>query len=79
MINAVVYSFRVSDVDDPDIWAGESLCKWETSEAGQWVIKHSVVEPSWHCHVDYSTYGYVYSIRASLTEKDYTFWKLKFE
>lgn len=79
MINAIVHSFRMSDVEDPDLWASQSLYDWEHSEEGQWVIKNSIEKPIWQKHMDHNTYGYVYTIRANFTEKNYTYWKLKYE
>lgn len=60
----VVHTFRVSDVDDPDLHAGDELFEWERSEFGQWVMKNACDTPSWHRTLDYNTYGYVYQIRA---------------
>lgn len=75
----IVHLFRVSDVEDPDLWAGEALYSWENSEAGKWVIEHSSPKPSWHKIISYDTYGHLYQIRAYLTPKQLTYWKLKYE
>ena len=77
--SVIVHTFRMSDVEDPDLWAGQTLYEWEHSEEGQWIMKNSVEQPSWHRHIDPNTYGYLYTIRAYLTDKAYTYWKLKYE
>lgn len=73
----VVHTFNMSDVEDPDLWAAESLHKWEKSDAGAWVMKNSASVPSWYripCD-----YGWQYQIRAHLTPSKLTYYKLKFE
>jgi hypothetical protein len=78
-ITHVVHTFTVSDVDDPDIYAGQPIYEWEQSEQGKWIMENSSIKPSWHRHTDYTTYGYTYQIRAYLTPKQITYWKLKYE
>lgn len=72
-----VHSFTVSDVEDPDLYAAQPLYDWEQSEQGQWIMDHAVDQPVFHRTMDVSVYGYRYVIRAKLTDKDYTFWVLK--
>jgi hypothetical protein len=74
---AVVHQFYLSDVDDPDLYAAESLHNWETSEPGQWVMSNSVQVPIWNRMLDHTTYGYTYQIYAWLTPKDLTWFLLK--
>ena len=73
----VVHRFNLSDVDDPDLYAAEPLYEWQQSEIGKWVIEHAVDQPTWNRWVDPGTYGYKYIITAELTDKDYTYWCLK--
>lgn len=75
----VVHTFSISDVDEPDIYAGQPIYDWQQTEAGKWVMDHAFEKPSWHRHMDYSTYGYQYQIRAELTTEQVTFYKLKFQ
>ena len=77
--NVVVHHFRLNGVDDPDLWAGEALYSWEHSEAGKWVITNAIEKPSWHKIISYDTYGYLYQIRADLTDEQITFFELKFK
>jgi hypothetical protein len=71
----VVHTFNLGDVEDPDIYAGEPLHKWTTSEQGLWVIEHASETPIWRKAPDY--FGWRVSIYADLQEKDITFFKLK--
>jgi hypothetical protein len=73
----VVHTFSLSDVDDPDLYAAEPLLAWQNSESGQWIMEHAVEQPVWHRMLDMSIYAYKYKITAKLTDKDYTFWCLK--
>jgi hypothetical protein len=75
----VVHEFGMGDVEDPDLYAAEPLLAWQHSEAGEWVMKHSVDQPQWHRQVDHMSYGYQYCITARLTEQNEIFFKLKFK
>lgn len=78
MKKIVVYSFRMSDVDDPAIYAAEPIYKWQQTESGRWVMEHSVPEPEWTIGVDVNNYGYRVHITANLSEEDTTFFLLKY-
>ena len=75
----VVHNFTVSDVDDPDLYAGQPIYDWQQTEAGKWIMENAIEKPSWHRNIDYNTYGYQYQIRAELTLEQITFYKLKYE
>jgi hypothetical protein len=77
MHSVVVHKFNLGDVEDPDLWAGEPLMNWEQSESGKWVMKHALEVPIWHRHPDPHNYGYVYTVTAELSGKDYTYWTLR--
>jgi len=62
----VVYTFRVGDTEDPDLYAAEPILDWEKGEAGMFVMKHAVGQPIWQRDVDYNTFGYRYRIVADL-------------
>ena len=79
IIEQRVYTFKVSDVDDPDIYAGQPIWEWEHTEAGKWVMENSSPKPIWERHIDPQTYGYRYIIKGYFTPEQLTYWKLKFE
>jgi hypothetical protein len=63
----VVHTFRVGDVEDPDIYAAEPILDWEKGEAGKFVMKHALENNiTWHRELDFATYGYRYAIMAEL-------------
>ena len=78
-VACVVYQFKIGDVEDPEIYAAEPLWQWQQSEAGKWIMEHSLETPSWHkggiSYLDMST---TYHVRTILLAADYTYWKLKF-
>jgi len=75
----IVYRFIVGDVEDPDLYAGEPLYKWQQSEMGQWVMEHAIETPVWHRFSDPVTFGHKYAIRAKLSGKDLTYFYLKWQ
>jgi hypothetical protein len=77
--NHVVHTFRISDSDDPDIYAAAPIWDWQQSEAGKWVMNNAYEKPSWHRIISYDTYGYLYIIQAELTPEQITFFELKFK
>jgi len=76
-LEVVVHTFRMGDVDDPDLYAAEPLWLWQNTDMGKWIMANAVQTPSWHRLVDPSSFGWTYTIRAELTPKDYTFWWFK--
>lgn len=78
-ITYTVATLAVGDVEDPDIYVGQYIWEWQSTDAGKWIMEHSAPAPSWHRFVDPATYGYKYLIKAYLTPKEITYWKLKFE
>ena len=73
----VVHKFRLSDVDDPEIYAAQPIYEWQQSDKGKWIMDHAMEPPVWHRYIDAQTYGYQYAITAKLKGVDYTFYTLK--
>jgi hypothetical protein len=78
-ITHVVHTIRMGDVEDPDLFVAQPIWEWQETEAGKWIMENSNPTPSWHRNHDIYNYGYTYQIRAYLTHKQLTFWKLKYE
>ena len=77
MIEIVVHTFRVGDVEDPVLYASGPLYEWEHSEQGQWIMNHAVESPVWYQSIDYMNYGHKFIIRAKLNDQDALFYRLK--
>ncbi len=76
-IEIIAHKFNMGDVEDPDLWASDSLWKWEKTMAGQWCMKNSNPTPIWYrvpCD-----YGWQYQIRIYLTPTQLTYYRLKFD
>ncbi len=78
-ITQVVHTIRMGDVEDPDLMVAQPIYEWQQTEEGKWIMENSNPTPSWHRNNDLYDYSYVYQIRAYLTHKQLTFWKLKYE
>jgi hypothetical protein len=76
----LVHKFRISDSEDPDLYAAQPLWEWQESEIGKWVMTHAVETPTWHRQAhNYLLWGHEYAITARLMGKDYTYWMLKYD
>jgi hypothetical protein len=74
-IKTVVHSFSLGDVEDPAIYAGFPLSKWQDSEEGKWCEEHCT-NLTWAISV--KSMGYMVQVTGNMSEKDFTFFKLKF-
>ena len=77
-LDVLVHTFRLGDVEDPDIYAAGPIWEWQQSDAGCWVVEHAVEKPYWTRRIDYQSYGYEFNIVARLSEADAVFFKLKY-
>jgi len=78
-LDVLVHTFKLGDVDDPEIYAAGPIYEWQKTDAGGWVMDHAVKEPYWTKRVDYDSYGYEINIFARLRESDAVFFNLKFK
>lgn len=78
MIECIVHSFLLSDVDDVDLYAAEPIYKFQQTEKGKWVMEHGT-DTSWNRSLDFNSLGYRYTIHTKFKEEDYTYFKLKYE
>jgi hypothetical protein len=74
----VVHRFRMSDVEDPVLYAADPIWQWQQTEAGKFVMEHSVELPWWVRHADHSCHGFEFVIVARMKESDQTFYTLKY-
>ena len=79
MHRVTAHRFKIGDVDDPDIFAGEKLWEWQNSEAGQWFMENSTTVPKWHRQIDISSYCYDYVITATLSDRAYVYYCLRWK
>jgi len=72
----VFHSFRMGDVEDPEIYAAQPIHEWEKSEQGQWVMEHCA-DPQFRISPDSFAWGHTVTIYGMLTEEHATWWQLK--
>ena len=75
----LVHTIKMGDVEDPDLFVAEPIWKWQQTEAGKWIMENAIDRPSWYRHVDHTTYGHIYTIKAELTPEQITYYELKFK
>lgn len=65
----VVHRFKMSDVEDPDLYAAEPLYQWQQSEQGKFIMANAIETPIWQRQQDFALYGYEYIIVAEIESK----------
>lgn len=76
-VSVIVYKFRMSDVEDPHLYAAGPIYDWQESESGKWVMERSISSPAHHLTPDKNFFGYEVTVSALLSPEDYTYWNLK--
>ena len=79
LVKVVVHKFSLGDVDDPDIYAGAPIYDWQQTEAGKYCMKNSVEQLHYTIGPDMLNWGFLVQIFCVFKEKDYMFFKLKFQ
>jgi hypothetical protein len=77
IIRTCLHTFSMGDVDDPYLYAAFPIHEWQQTEHGKWVMEHATEPPTFTCDPDLSTYGYRVTVSGHLTDKDYTYFMLK--
>lgn len=72
-----VHEFRIGDCEDIDIYVASPIWEWQQSESGYWIMEHAESQPYWVQNMDVNTLGYHIRIMARLSDRDETFWRLK--
>ena len=73
-----VHNIYVNDVEDHVIIFSQMLNQWQQTDAGKFVIEHSVEKPYWaRAHGTNYWGGHTYRIIARLSEQNQTYWLLK--
>lgn len=62
----VVHKFKVSDVEDPVLYAAEPLWQWENSEQGKFVMANCIDTPCFEKSIDHSSMSYTFIIIAEM-------------
>lgn len=69
----------IGDVEDPDFMITLPIYKWQQTDAGKYIMKHSDPTPRWVRHAaGNDLFGHRYIIKGYLTDKQVTYWNLKY-
>ena len=74
----IFHEFNLGDVEDPEIYAAQPLYEWQTTEMGEWVMKHCP-DPTYQISVDPHTWGYKVIIHGDLSAEDAIYFTLKYK
>ena len=77
-VKVVVHRFSLGDVDDVEIYAAQPIYEWQQTEAGKWVMDHSI-DTYWARHMDMDSWSQQFKVVATLTEQDATYFALKYD
>ena len=78
LVQLMVHSFNMADVEDPDIYVASPIIDWQKTEVGKWVMEHGI-DPSYNIQGDIGYGGYKVTITSKFTESDATFFSLKYK
>ena len=77
-VTVVCHRIRMSDVEDPDLMVADPIWRWQQTEMGQWIMNRAIPQtPRWDRTQDPGAFGWLYTISADLTPRDYTYWCLR--
>lgn len=76
MIDQIFYSFKLGDVEDPEIYAAQPIYEWQQTEQGQWVMAHCE-DPVYNIGPDPAYMGYKITLSGKLKDEDAVFHELK--
>lgn len=72
----IFHTFRMGDVEDPEIYAAMPIAKWQETEQGQWVMKHCP-DPKYRICPDVHAWGHSISVYGLLKDQDAVYFNLK--
>ena len=74
----VFHTFKMGDVDDPELYASGPILDWQKTEQGQWVMEHCS-DPQYRFHNDTQNWGHRVELFGELDEKSAVIFILKWQ
>jgi len=74
-----VHEILMGDVEDPDLMIAAPIYEWQQTEAGKYVMENSNPTAKWVRSNSPSYMGHKYTIKAYFTDKEVTYFKLKYQ
>jgi hypothetical protein len=72
------HTFRMGDVEDPEIYAAQPIWEWQQTEQGQWVMAHCS-DPKYVIEPDNMAWGHRVRLYGEVNDTDATFFRLKWD
>jgi hypothetical protein len=76
MRRVLFHSFRLGNVEDPEIYAAQPIYEWQQTEQGKWVMEHCK-DTVYNIGGDPSYMGYKITLHGDLEDSDAVFHELK--
>jgi hypothetical protein len=73
----IVHTIEMGDVEDPEIYAAAPILDFEKTDKGRWLMANSYKQLEFTIRPNERTYGWKVLIWSYLTEKDLTYYSLK--
>ena len=74
-----VHEILMGDVEDPDLMIADPIYKWQQTDAGKYIMENSDPTAKWVRSNSPSYMGHKYTIKGYLTDKQVTYFKLKYQ
>jgi hypothetical protein len=72
----VFHSFKMGDVDDPEIYAAMPIMEWKATSQGRWVMDHCA-DPQYRFRQDPQSWGHRVELFGELDDKHAVVFLLK--
>ena len=72
----VFHTFRMGDVEDPELYAAQPIYEWQQTEQGQWIMEHCS-DPQFRVQPDQYAWGHEVSVYGPLNDSAAVFFLLK--
>lgn len=74
----LVHTFRMADVEDPEIYAAGPMWDWQKSDQGTWCFDHALPNSlEYRIDTDIASYGYRVAIIGHFRKEDLVYFYLK--
>lgn len=74
----VLHKFTIGDVEEPFLYAAGPIHEWQQTEKGRWCLENCEGEMTMFSQPDSMMYGYQVVIQGELSDKNLTYFRLKF-
>ena len=73
------FEILMGDVEDPDLMIADPIYKWQQTDEGKYIMENSDPTAKWVRDNSPDYMGHKYTIKGYLTDKQVTYFKLKYQ